>query len=353
MDRLDDYDYHLPADLVATRPLDRRDASRLLVVRRDAGRWEHRRVAELPKLLWPGDSLVLNDTQVLPARIVGRRTATGGRWEGLFLGTNADGTWNVIGQTRGRLHAGESVTLAPVHPELAPTGAELVFELLELGTGGVWRVRPSADEPPPDVLARFGTMPLPPYIGRDVADAADWERYQTVYASRPGAVAAPTAGLHLTPELLAECELRGIGRATVTLHVGIGTFRPIQVENLDEHRMHAEWCELSPPVAEQLRTTRQSGSRVVAVGTTTVRTLETAAASGEIQPFCGETDVFLRPGVAFRGVDAMLTNFHLPRSSLLVLVAAFAGLDLTRAAYAEAVRERYRFYSYGDAMLIV
>jgi S-adenosylmethionine:tRNA ribosyltransferase-isomerase len=353
MDRIEDYDYELPAELIAARPLARRDAARMLVLDRADGGLLHRHVFDLPEFLRAGDCLVVNDTRVLPARLIGTRTGTGGRWEGLFLTADDQGRWEVIGQTRGRLQAGETITVTPVHPERAAPGETLVLTLLERRAEGAWLVEPSETGPPETVLPQFGTVPLPPYIGRETADAEDWQRYQTVYANRAGAVAAPTAGLHLTDELLARCRERDVGIARVTLHVGIGTFRPVQTERLDDHQMHAEWCEVTPATAIQLQGVRAAGGRIVAVGTTTVRTLESAAQGGELRPFSGPTDIFIRPGWTFRAVDGLLTNFHLPRSTLLVMLSAFAGRERIQSAYREAVEQRYRFYSYGDAMLIL
>lgn len=350
---LDDFDYHLPDKLIAREPLPRRDAARMLVVHRDTGTWEHRHVTDLPEYLQPNDLLVMNDTRVLPARLTGVRTATGGRWEGLFLHANDEGTWDIIGQTRGRIQPGETITLQPVHPDRNPGGKELQLQWLAEKPDGVRCVQPNSDLPVEELLAVFGTMPLPPYIGRQAANTMDWERYQTVFARTPGAVAAPTAGLHLTQELLAQIRDQGVHTDYVTLHVGIGTFRPVQVQDLNTHHMHEEWCELTPPVAENITITKQQSARVVAVGTTTVRTLESAAKTGTLTPFCGPTDLFLRPGSRFHVIDALFTNFHLPKSTLLMLISAFADVELIRAAYAAAIAERYRFFSYGDAMLIV
>ncbi|HUG90902.1 MAG TPA: tRNA preQ1(34) S-adenosylmethionine ribosyltransferase-isomerase QueA [Planctomycetaceae bacterium] len=358
------YDYELPDGLIAAEPLPERDAARMLVVHRATQRFEHRLVRDLPEFLRPGDCLVLNDTRVIPARLFGRRTATGGKWEGLFLGVTPDGEWQFIGQTRGRLQPGESITLHT--PAEAGSGEEFELRLVACGAEGLWTARPAKDSDPLDVLARFGSVPLPPYIEASrslrasdpraaLASADDWTRYQTIFARRPGAVAAPTAGLHFTPELLERCGQAGISHAFVTLHVGLGTFRPIAAERLDDHRMHAEWCEIPVETAERLNQTRRAGGRVVAVGTTAVRTLESFARGdgGTFQPGSGRTDLFLRPPYAFPAVDALLTNFHLPRSTLLVLVSAFAGRELILRAYREAVDQRYRFYSYGDATMIV
>ncbi len=351
MDRVSDYDYELPPELIASVPAPRRDDARLLVVHRESGRLEHRSVRDLPELLHPGDALVLNDTRVLPARIFGERSQTGGKWEGLFLKTDPNGNWILLGQTKGKPQPGESVD---VHKAHAPQDPErLRLTLLTRDEEGIWTARPESAETHVALLERFGTMPLPPYLHKPLAGPEDFSRYQTTYAAQPGSVAAPTAGLHFTPELLQRCRDAGVSRERVTLHVGLGTFRPMSVEHLSQHAMHSEWCELAPETAERLRRVKGAGGRIVAVGTTSVRTLESAAAAGDLQPFCGETRLFIRPPYQFRAVDALLTNFHLPRSTLLVLVSALAGRELIRDAYAAAIRERYRFYSYGDAMLIL
>jgi S-adenosylmethionine:tRNA ribosyltransferase-isomerase len=259
--------------------------------------------------------------------------------------------WRVLGQTRGKLRPGEQVTLSPVHdPQSA---ARLQLTLVDRAADGIWLARPEAADDPFALLERFGTVPLPPYMHRELATNEDRERYQTLYARRPGAVAAPTAGLHFTPELLQACREKGIAAAYVTLHVGIGTFRPIAVETLDEHRMHAEWCEVNAETVAAVRAAREAKGRVVAVGTTSVRTLETASRDGELRVWSGETDIFIRPPFEFHTVDALLTNFHLPRSTLLVMLSAFAGRELILEAYRIAVENRYRFYSYGDAMLVL
>ena len=348
MTDLADYDYNLPRELIAQYPLENRADARLLVVSRGRGRWEHCFVRDLPELLLPGDCLVLNDTRVVPARLVGFRTQTGGRWEGLFLSAQSDGAWRLLCKTRGKLAPGESVTL------LDNQGRDDVrLALLEKREGGVWLAQPLVEAETFALLDRVGRVPLPPYIRGGEMRPSDRQRYQTVYAQRPGSVAAPTAGLHFTPALLQRLEERGVRIARVTLHVGLGTFRPIEAGRIEDHVMHAEWGEIGPGAVAMIEAARGVGGRVIAVGTTAVRVLETAAATGTLQPWSGETNLFIRPGYSFRAIDGLMTNFHLPRSTLLVLVRAFGGDELIRAAYAEAIGERYRFYSYGDAMLIV
>jgi S-adenosylmethionine:tRNA ribosyltransferase-isomerase len=343
-----DYDYDLPTELIAQRPVEPRDASRLLVLNRGERTIAHRRFADLPELLRPGDLLVVNESRVVPAKLEGFRTQTKGRWEGLFLREDRPGTWQVIGQTRGKLQAGETITLQ-ANQRTGRAGEQLELRLVEQSAGGAWLVQPLSVENVLDLLERFGRVPLPPYMERE-ADAADLTRYQTTYAMSPGSVAAPTAGLHFTSELFETLRSHGVGVARVTLHVGLGTFRPIGVERLSEHTMHAEWCELPEETAEQIARTKAAGGRVIAVGTTTVRTLESAKGA---RGWRGETDLFIRPPYEFRRIDGMITNFHLPKSTLLVLVSTFAGREFVLQAYRAAVQERYRFYSYGDAMLIL
>ena len=336
--------FELPPALIAQEAAEPRDSARLLVVRRTSGTWEHRRFADLPDLLRPGDVLVRNNSRVIPARLVGVRAATGGRWEALYLRTRTDGAWEIMARTRGRPEPGERMVVGQ--------GLALILEARL--DDGRWVVRPEPGaEDAETLLDRHGTIPLPPYIRKGVEAAGDRARYQTVYARVAGSVAAPTAGLHFTPEVFERLDARGVERVDLTLHVGIGTFRPIEAERIEDHTLHAERAELAPAAAATLNQAKAAGGRVVAVGTTSARVLEAASQSGQFAPFAGETALYLRPGHEFRGVDALVTNFHLPRSSLLVLVSALAGVDLIRAAYAEAVRERYRFYSYGDAMLIV
>jgi S-adenosylmethionine:tRNA ribosyltransferase-isomerase len=349
------FDFALPDELIAQRPVEPRDRSRLMVVRRGEGRIEHRMFEDLPSLLAPGDVLVRNDTRVVPARLIGWREATGGRWEGLFLREQAGedrACWEVLATTRGKPSAGETVIVG----ERERDGARLRLTLVARGEGGLWLVRPEPVAPAATLLERFGQVPLPPYIRKGREGPGDRGWYQTLYARRPGAVAAPTAGLHFTEAIFTRLAARGVESVDVTLHVGLGTFRPIEAEQIEDHVLHAEWAELSPQTAAVLNARRTRGGRIVAVGTTSARVLESPAARSEessMVPFSGETALYLRPGHVFRGLDALVTNFHLPRSSLLILVSALAGVELVREAYAEAVRQRYRFFSYGDAMLIL
>ncbi|MCE5241291.1 tRNA preQ1(34) S-adenosylmethionine ribosyltransferase-isomerase QueA [bacterium] len=346
---LSDFDYELPPELIAQHPPAERGQSRLLVIRRDGGPadgrplLQHRVFADLPEYLRAGDCLVLNDTRVIPGRLVGRR-ATGGQVELLLLRQVGERDWEALGKPARRLRVGECVTFGP----------DLAAEIIAAGEEGLRTVRLQHDGPLLEVLDRLGQMPLPPYIHREAPESEDKSRYQTVYAAVPGAAAAPTAGLHFTKGLLRQIEAIGVRLARLTLHVGLGTFRPIQVQRLEDHRMHAEWYEVSPGAAATINAARQGGGRVIAAGTTVVRTLETVAdETGVIHAGSGMTELFISPGYQFRAVDGMLTNFHLPRSSLLVMVSAFAGRERVLAAYVEAVRQGYRFYSYGDATLMV
>lgn len=349
MAEIDDYDYELPAHLIAQQPLVRRSDARLLVVDRTSGTIDHRYVRDLPELLEPGDCLALNDTKVIPARLVGYRESTGGRWQGLFLEADAHGAWQVLGKTRGKLVPGERIVLT----DREGRDAVRIVAMARLDQGR-WAVRPEEDEPWTAVLERVGRVPLPPYIRDGEMTDADLQSYQTVYANRPGAVAAPTAGLHFTPQLFERLERRGIGRTALTLHVGIGTFRPVSVERLADHPMHSEWAQLPAETAQRLQAARAAGGRIVAIGTTAVRTLESAAlAHGDLRAWEGHTNLFIRPPYQFRAIDALLTNFHLPKSTLLVLVRTFGGDSLMRRAYQVAIAEEYRFFSYGDAMLIL
>jgi S-adenosylmethionine:tRNA ribosyltransferase-isomerase len=335
-------DYDLPERLIAQEPSARRDESRLLVVRRDSRTLEHRTFRDLPELLRSGDLLVLNDTKVLPARLLGRRERTGGRWEALFLRETPAG-WEMMAKTRGH----------PTTDDTFVTDSGLRMRLVGRTADHHWLMQPDPPGPVADLLAAHGHVPLPPYIRKGLDTAADRQRYQTVYAERAGSVAAPTAGLHFTPELLDRLSAAGVRTARVTLHVGLGTFAPIKADDPTRHAIHAEWCEVGQETVDAIREAKARGGRVVAVGTTTTRTLESAARPDGLRPFRGETDLFIRPPFEFRVIDGLLTNFHLPRTTLLLLVQAFAGSELLQRAYAEAVAREYRFYSYGDAMLVL
>jgi S-adenosylmethionine:tRNA ribosyltransferase-isomerase len=342
-----DYDYDLPAKLIAQHPPARRTDARMMVVERDRRAVRHRRFDELPDLLQAGDCVVLNDTRVIPARLDGFREPTGGRVEFLFLESRGDNLWDALLRANRRPAVGASFRLG--------TGrARAILE--EDGERGWCRVRIDSSEPFLDVLESEGRPPLPPYItrsGPDLFDHNDRERYQTVFAREPGAVAAPTAGLHFTPEVLQTLAVRGVPHAFVTLHVGIGTFRPVTTDRIEDHHMEAERYVVPPETADRINRTRAAGGRIVAVGSTCVRTLETAADSnGIVSAGEGRTSLFIRPPYRFRAVDALLTNFHLPRSTLLMMVCAFGGTDLIRCAYRDAVESGYRFYSYGDCMLV-
>ncbi len=348
MSEIDRYDYELPRELIAQHPLPRRSDARLMLVDRARQTIAHHHVRDLPELLAPRDMLVINDTRVIPARLVGRRTLTNGGWEGLFLSIDGEGLWHLLGTTRGKLRSGETVTLTNRQGQ-----DDVKLRLIAKEPGGVWLAKPETDEPSYALLDRIGWIPLPHYIRDGCMNDEDVQRYQTVFAEHRGSVAAPTAGLHFTRELLAQIEQRGVELGHVTLHVGMGTFRPISVDTLAEHTMHGETAHVDAATVERIRARRADGGRVIAVGTTSVRTLESAAADGDLKPWSGTTDLFIRPPYAFRVVDALMTNFHLPRTTLLVLVTTFGGYDLIMRAYREAIAERYRLFSYGDAMLIV
>jgi len=342
--RLEFLDYDLPAHLIAQHPCAERDQARLMIIRREQGAIEHAQFHQLPDLLAPGDLLVLNDTRVLPARLLGRRARTGGKWEGLFLQLTSDGLWELLCQTRGHLVPGETITVEP-----GPFQIRLVSKTSE----GHWLAQPAKAGSPGELLEQHGNMPLPPYIRKGLTAPSDRERYQTVFARQAGAVAAPTAGLHFTPELFERLRKRGIDWTFVTLHVGPGTFQPIQTADFRQHKMHQEWGKLPPAAVEAIHSCRKQGARLVAVGTTSVRVLEAVAASGTIRPWSGTTDLYIYPSYQFRVVDSLITNFHLPRSTLLLLAGAFAGVELLERAYRTAIEQQYRFYSYGDAMLIL
>jgi len=342
MTHVSDFDYHLPQEMIAQTPIEPRDSSRLLVLHRDTGKMEHRIFRDLGEYLREGDLLVLNQTRVIAARLFARKP-TGGRLELLLLRKQDDGTWNVL--VGGKIPARQRTVLVDDGPRA---------EILEDLGGAERRVRFA--EPIEPFLADAGHVPLPPYIHKHLSDP---ERYQTVYALAPGSAAAPTAGLHFTPGLLASLQGQGVRLAYVTLHVGLDTFAPVTETDAEAHKIHTEWCELTGETASLVNTTRREGCRVIAVGTTSVRTLETAArqsqtaGSDEVAQFSGDTDLYILPGFDFQLVDGLITNFHLPRSTLLMMVSAFAGRERILGAYDEAKRLGYRFYSFGDAMLIV
>ena len=350
---LDDYDYDLPETLIAQTPAPNRDESRLLHLHRAMDKIVHRQFQDIPDLLKPSDVLVVNNTRVIPGRLHGRKE-TGGQVELLILdyGQTPDAAADECRQTYHCLIKAS---------KQARAGTRLFFDQdlvaeVQAFTGGIYRVAFTSPEPFDELLQRIGHMPLPPYIKRptEAPDDQDRQRYQTVYAREQGAIAAPTAGLHFTDKTFALLEARGVRVAAVTLHVGYGTFVPVRVDDIREHRMHEEWFSISPETADIVNRSKANGHRVVAVGTTSVRTLEYAAdANGQVAPGSGRCDLFIYPGYKFKTVDAMITNFHLPCSTLLMLVSAFAGREVMLRTYAEAVRECYRFFSYGDAMLVL
>lgn len=337
-----DFDFHLPEELIAQTPLEKRDASRLLVVDRSSGEFSDQHFDSIIDQLQPGDALVMNNTRVLPARLYGEKPGTGGHVELLLLKNTEGDQWEVLAKPAKRLKVGAQVSFgdgrltATVVDELEHGGRIVRFDYQ-----GIFL----------EVLESLGEMPLPPYIHEKLTDR---ERYQTVYAKENGSAAAPTAGLHFTKELLAQIEAKGVKLVYLTLHVGLGTFRPVSVNNLEEHEMHSEFYTLSEEAAATLREVKANGHRVIAVGTTSIRTLETIGNKfkGDIQADSGWTNIFIKPGYQWQIVDAFSTNFHLPKSTLVMLVSAFAGRDLTLKAYEHAIAERYRFFSFGDAMFI-
>ena len=340
--RTSDYDYDLPQELIAQDPLEVRSDSRLMVIKRAEGTLEHRHFYNILEYINEGDTLILNDTRVIPARLMGMRDPSGGQAEVLLLKRVDADCWECLVRPGKRLREGAMIRfgdgmLKARIDKVLPDGNRIVRFFYE----GIFE----------EVLDRLGEMPLPPYITHKLKDR---DRYQTVYAKYDGSAAAPTAGLHFTPELLSAAEARGINIGYVTLHVGLGTFRPVQVENVREHQMHSEWYQVPQETAELIRRTRENGRRVICVGTTSCRTIESAAGEdGIVRPGSGDTSIFIYPGYRFKAMDGLITNFHLPQSTLLMLVSAFAGRDRILSAYREAVREKYRFFSFGDAMLIL
>ena len=368
MSEIDLYDYELPRERIAQEPLASRSDARLMLVNRSSGEIEHYHVRDLPDLLRSEDTLVLNDSRVIPARMIGFRTRTKGRWQGLFLREDADsGIWEVLTKTRGKLVAGETITIEDRNglpgmrlEVVARTehGHMLVVPrppIDQIGNAAGVVDDWSESKPAAEWLERYGRVPLPPYIRDGHMVDADVQNYQTVFAKSPGSVAAPTAGLHFTPTLLRQITDGGTETASVTLHVGLGTFRPVSSKILDDHQMHTEWGQISEENADLIKQRRAAGGRCVAVGTTSVRVLESAAVDlqGDLQAWTATTELFIRPPYRFQVVDALMTNFHLPKSTLLVLVSTFASRELILEAYAKAIENEYRFFSYGDAMLIV
>jgi S-adenosylmethionine:tRNA ribosyltransferase-isomerase len=365
--RTSEFDYQLPPDQIAQTPIEPRDAARLMVVHRNTGEIEHRIFRDIVEYLQPADLLVANDSRVIPARLFARKVPTGGRVELLLLRRHGERTWEALVKGR-KVVPGIQLELLPAdsagisHPANQPSSllfsGPIVGEVLEITPGGGRLIK--FDQPITPHLEALGETPLPPYIHEPLADS---ERYQTVYARVQGSVAAPTAGLHFTPQLIDQIEDRGTRFAFVTLHIGLDTFRPVQAEQIEQHQMHSEYAVLPPETAEAINHTKRDGGRVIAIGTTTVRVLETAGqlsivncqssiVNSQFVAFSGWTDLFIYPGYQFQVVDALITNFHLPRSTLLMLVSAFAGRDLILRAYRTATEQGYRFYSFGDAMFI-
>ncbi len=337
--RVEEFDFVLPQELIAQQPVQPRDACRLMVVKRKEAAFEHRLFRDLVEYIDPGDVLVINDTKVIPARFYAKKE-TGGKVEILFLGREGP-FWKALLNPSRRVKKGQFLFLDKANG----------FKVIEKDAEGIWLLEPLFSLVEEEVFEKFGKPPLPPYIK---ASGVSLSNYQTVYARVPGSIAAPTAGLHFTPELLDVLRSRGVEIAYITLHVGLGTFKPIKSESILEHKMHSENYSISPEEAEKIEMARKKGKRIIACGTTVVRALEaTHLKFGEIKNCQEETDLFIYPGFEFRVVDAMVTNFHLPRSTLFVLVCAFGGKELMQRAYREAITQRYRFYSFGDAMLIL
>ncbi|WP_300602550.1 tRNA preQ1(34) S-adenosylmethionine ribosyltransferase-isomerase QueA [uncultured Oscillibacter sp.] len=336
-----DFYYDLPQELIAQTPMEKRDGSRLMTLDRRTGETGHRHFYDLPSLLRPGDCLIMNDSRVLPARLLGRRLPGGGACEVLLLTNKGENVWECLVRPGRKLRAGARMTFGD---------GSLTAEVAEELADGNRLVRFAYEGIFLEVLERLGKMPLPPYIKEELQDQ---ERYQTVYSKVLGSAAAPTAGLHFTPELLRELESKGVNLGYVTLHVGLGTFRPVKEEAIEDHDMHSEFCTVPPETAELINRTKAAGGRVICVGTTSCRTLESwAGEDGHMEARSGWTNIYLYPGSRFKVMDGLVTNFHLPESTLIMLVSAFAGREAVLAAYREAVKERYRFFSFGDAMFI-
>ena len=341
--KLTDYDYDLPEALIAQQPCPQRDESRLMVVDRGTRKIHHTQFSQIGEFLPTRSLLAINETKVIPARLIGRKLPTGGKIELLLTRQKGENTWEALVKPGRRVTHGTRITFG----ERALTGKVLAKSSL-----GLYTVRFKYNGDFEEILAQVGRVPLPPYIKREPS-RTDKEEYQCVYAKEAGAIAAPTAGLHFTLALLDKLKRDGIHRVTLTLHVGLGTFQPVKVENIEMHKMHSEYFELSQASASQINTAKGEGRKIVAVGTTSVRTLETIASDCSVDSYQGYTDIFIYPGYQFKVVDALVTNFHLPKSTLLMLVSAFAGREFIFEAYQEAIAQKYRFYSYGDAMLIL
>ena len=339
--RTKDFYFDLPEELIAQTPIAKRDASRLLVLDKESGAWEHKHFFDLPSYLRAGDCLILNNSRVLPARLLGHRLPGGGACEVLLLIDRGENVWECLVRPGKKMRVGAKVSFGE---------GELMGEVMEELPGGNRLLKFSYEGIFLEVLDRLGKMPLPPYIK---AELQDRERYQTVYSKVNGSAAAPTAGLHFTPELLTQLKEMGVNIGYVTLHVGLGTFRPVKEDEITDHEMHSEYCVIPQETADLINATKQSGGRVICVGTTSCRTIESwAEADGTIRASAGWTNIFIYPGYRFKVLDALVTNFHLPESTLIMLVSALAGREETLAAYEEAVKERYRFFSFGDAMFI-
>jgi len=340
--KVDEFDYYLPKELIAQQPVYPRDSSRLMVLKRDTGEIEHRVFRDIVAYFRAGDVLVLNKTRVIPARLYGYKAETGGKIEVLLLNRISSDRWKVLAKPGRRARVGAKLVFGNGELTAKVIGkAGEGCRIIEFEYNGVFE----------EILDRLGEIPLPPYIKEELKDR---ERYQTVYGRIEGSAAAPTAGLHFTPELLSEVQEKGVKLVYLLLHVGLGTFRPVKTEKVEDHKMHAEYYQIDAETAETINKARKEGGRIVAVGTTTVRTLETVAnQNGEVMPGRGWTDIFIYPGYKFKAVDVLVTNFHLPRSTLLMLVSAFAGKENIINAYNVAVEKKYRFFSFGDAMLII
>ena len=349
--KTDDFDYFLPEELIAQTPLLDRSSSRLLVLDRKTATFTDKKFTDILDYLQPGDALVLNETKVIPARIIGSKAETHGLVELLLLKELGNDTWECLARPQKRLHHGTKIFFGATDQSSPETSAKLTATVLETLEEGITRVKFSYQGIFLEILDQLGTMPLPPYIHEQLDDQS---RYRTVYAKNLGSAAAPTAGLHFTPELLSQAEAKGIKIIKITLHVGLGTFRPVNVEDVTKHTMHTEAYEITPAAAEAINRVKRAGGKIFAVGTTTIRTLETVAKKfGEIRADKGETSIFIYPGFDFKVVDGLITNFHLPKSTLIMLVSALASRDFILAAYRHAVDEKYRFFSFGDAMLII